>query len=137
MELISLFDIYKKAVFEKDVDAYMSVFDDHIRVFDMWERWSFDALADWRTMTKDWFSSLSNESVVVTFSDILVEANDAIGTASAFVRFAAVSEQNVELRSMQNRLTWVALKKGNSWKIIHQHTSSPIDSGTMKAILQR
>jgi len=88
-------------------------------------------------MTEDWFSSLNNERVVVTFSDVQVQANDAIGTASAFVRFAAISEQDVELRSMQNRLTWVALKKGGSWKIIHQHTSSPIDPGTMKAILQR
>jgi len=137
MELTSLFDIYKTAVFDKDVDAYMSVFDDHLRVFDMWGLWSFDTLADWRTMTEGWFSSLKEERVVVTFSDIQVQENDAIGTATAFVRFAAISAQGEELRYLQNRLTWVALKKGGRWKIIHQHTSSPIDHGTMKAMLRR
>lgn len=137
MEFTALFDIYTKAVYEKDVAAYMSIFDEHLRAFDMWGRWSFDTPDDWRDMAKGWFSSLNGERVVVTFSDIRVEANDAIGTATAFVEFAAVLEQGTPIRSLQNRLTWIALKKGDSWKIIHQHTSSPIDHPSLKAILRR
>jgi ketosteroid isomerase-like protein len=53
------------------------------------------------------------------------------------MKFTAVSEEGEELRYLQYRLTWVAKKKEGSWKIIHQHTSSPVDFETMQVILTR
>jgi ketosteroid isomerase-like protein len=38
---------------------------------------------------------------------------------------------------MTNRLTWVLEKEGPMWKIVHEHTSAPVDSHTMKALLSR
>ena len=136
-ELGSLFETYKNAVFQKDVEAFASVFDEKVRVFDMWQQWSLSGLAAWREMAKGWFASLGTDRDVVTFDDIQVEAADEMATATAFVRFAAVSEKGEELRYLENRLTWVARKKDGAWKIIHQHTSGPIDFPTMKVILNR
>ena len=135
-EITSLFETYKTSVLRKDLDAFLSIFDDNVRIFDMWE-WTYDGLAPWRKMAKDWFSSLGAEQVVVTFDDIRIETAGEMAVATAYARFAAVSEKGEELRSLQNRLTWVARKKDGAWKIIHEHTSGPVDGKTMKVQLQR
>jgi len=134
-EIESLFETYKNAVFQKDVAAYASIFDEEVRIFDMWVDWASDGLAVWRDMAKDWFGSLGAERVVVGFEGVQIQAGAELAAATAFVRFAAISEQGQELRYLQNRLTWVAKKKEGAWKIIHQHTSSPVDFETMKVIL--
>lgn len=135
-EIKSLFEIYKNAVFQKDVEAFTSIFDENVRIFDMWN-WTYDGLASWREMAKGWFGSLGTERVVVTFDDIQIQATGELATASAFVRFAAISEKDEELRYLQERLTWVTRKKDGAWKIIHEHTSGPVDHETMKVILKR
>ncbi|MDO6434465.1 nuclear transport factor 2 family protein [Flavitalea sp. BT771] len=135
-EIESLFETYKNAVFQKDVEAFLSIFDEHVRIFDMWE-WTYEGLVSWREMVKGWFGSLGTERVVVTFDEVQVEAAGGMAVASAYVRFAAISEQGEELRYLQNRLTWVAQQKGGVWKIIHEHTSGPVDGETMKVIMKR
>ena len=135
-EIESLFETYKTAVFQKDVEAFVSIFDEGVRVFDMWE-WTYEGLAPWKEMVKGWFGSLKSERVVVTFDDVQVQETGEMAVASAFARFAAISEQGEELKYLQNRLTWVAQKKGEVWKIIHEHTSGPVDGGTMKVLLKR
>jgi uncharacterized protein (TIGR02246 family) len=136
-ELTSLFETYKNAVFQKDVEAFASIFDEKVRVFDTWQQWNLSGLAAWREMAKGWFASLGTDRDVVTFDDIQVEATDEMATATAFAKFTAVSEKGEELRYLENRLTWVARKKDGAWKIFHQHISGPIDFNTMKVILQR
>jgi len=136
-EIESLFDTYKTSVRHKDLDAFLSIFDDNVRIFDMWE-WTYDGLTSWREMAHGWFSSLpDNEQVVVTFDDIRIETTGDMAVATAYARFAAVSEKEEELRYLQNRVTWVVRKKDGTWKIIHEHTSGPVDGETMKVRLQR
>lgn len=88
----SLLESYQQAVFQKDLEAFASIFDEKVRVFDTWQRWTYDGLTAWR---------------------------------------------NEALRYLENRLTWVAKKKAGVWKIIHQHTSGPVDFESMKLILRR
>jgi uncharacterized protein (TIGR02246 family) len=136
-EFKSLFETYKNAVFQKDVEAFASIFDERVQVFDMWGQWTYDGLAAWREMAKGWFASLGTDRDVITFDNIQVQETDELATATAFVRFTAVSEKGEELRYLENRLTWVARKKDEKWVIIHQHTSGPVDFETMKVILRR
>jgi uncharacterized protein (TIGR02246 family) len=133
----SLFDIYKQAVFQKDLEAFVSIFDEKVRVFDMWQRWTYDGLPAWREMAAGWFTSLGTDRDVVTFEDIQIEETGDLAFANALVRFTAVSEEGKELRYLENRLTWVARKRDGIWKIIHEHTSGPIDFESMKVILRR
>ena len=135
-DIKSLFDDYKAAVFQKDIDAFLALFDENVRVFDMWA-WAYEGHVAWRGMVTGWFSSLGAERDVVSFDDIRIQESGDIGVASAFMRFAAVSEKGEELRFLQNRLTWVVQKKAGVWKIIHEHTSGPVDGETMKVRLQR
>jgi uncharacterized protein (TIGR02246 family) len=136
-EIELLFETYKNAVFQKDVEAFVSIFDGQVRIFDVWTKWSSDGLTAWRGMAKGWFASLGTDRIVVTFSDILIQGTGELAAATAFVKFAAISENGEELRYLENRLTWVAQKKDSGWKIIHEHTSSPIDFETMKVIFKR
>jgi uncharacterized protein (TIGR02246 family) len=136
-EIHALFEGYKNAVLQKNIDAFLSLFDNNVRIFDLWE-WMYDGIGPWREMVKDWFSSLdNNEQVIVTFDDIRVQDAGEMAVATAFARFAAVSDKGEELRYLQNRLTWVVQKKEGGWKIIHEHTSAPVDGATMKVRLQR
>ena len=136
-EIESLFETYKNAVSQKDLETYSSIFDEKVRVFDMWEQWTYDGLAAWKGMAKDWFSSLGSDRDVITFDDIQIQTSGEMAIVSAFVRFTAVSETGEALRYLDNRLTWVVLKKEGTWKIVHQHTSGPIDFKTMKVVLRR
>ena len=102
----------------------------------MWE-WTYEGLIPWRKMVEGWFGSLVTERVVVTFDDVEVQATGDMAVASAFARFAAIAENEEELRYLQNRLTWVAQRKEGVWKIIHEHTSGPVDGETMKVIMKR
>jgi uncharacterized protein (TIGR02246 family) len=132
----ALFEAYKKAVFEKDVEGFLRLFDAEVRVFDMWA-WSYDGLPAWREMVAGWFGSLGADRDVVTFEDLRILESGDIGVANAIARFAAVSEKGEELRFLQNRLTWVLQKKDGAWKIVHEHTSGPVDGTTMKVQLQK
>jgi ketosteroid isomerase-like protein len=136
-ELEYLLDTYKNAVFQKDVEAFTALFDENVRVFDMWQRWSYEGLDAWQEIVRGWFSELGTNRDVITFDEIQTEAAGEMAVVSGFVRFTAVSEKGEELRYLEDRFSWVVRKKGDVWKIIHQHTSGPIDFETMKVMLRR
>jgi ketosteroid isomerase-like protein len=148
-ELEALIETYKNAVFEKDLATFLSLFDEEVRVFDMWGCWSYDGLTAWREMVTGWFSSLGVDRDRLTFEEVEIFSVGDVATVTAFARFAAVSPEGEELRFLHNRLTWIVRKKAGAraasdsgvgsgvWKIIHQHTSAPIDSRSMSVMLQR
>ena len=136
-EIETLFRTYKDAVFEKDIETFSSLFDENVRVFDMWEQWTYEGLAAWMGMVKGWFSSLGTNRDVITYDDIQIQTSGEMAVATAFVRFTAVSEAGEELRYLDERLTWVVVKKTGVWKIVHQHTSGPVDFNSMKVMLRR
>jgi ketosteroid isomerase-like protein len=136
----TFFDAFSDAVYRKDVEAYLDLYDDNVVVFDMWQEWTYDGLPAWRAMVSGWFSGLGTDRDVVTFRDTKIENAGELGYVTAVARFAAVSETGEELRFLDNRLTWVIRRSGASgasWKIIHQHTSGPIDFNTMKVVLKK
>jgi len=62
---IQMLEAYKAAVLAKDVDAFVSLYDDDVHVFDLWNTWSLHGIESWRRMISEWFSSLGTEHVVV------------------------------------------------------------------------
>ncbi len=136
-ELQSLFDTYKKSAYEKDLERFLSIFDENVQVFDMWGRWSYEGIAAWRKMAEGWFGSLGPERVFVEFDEVEATVSGDMAYARATVTYSALGGDGQKLRSLQNRLTWVARKKEGLWKIIHEHTSAPIDHPTLKAILKK
>jgi len=128
---------YESAVFAKDVEAFMQLYLPDVRVFDAWGVWSYEGTAAWQQAVEGWFLSLSTERVKVSFEEVQTSGGREVATVSAIVTYAAVSAQGEQLRVMQNRLTWVLRTSGHNLRIIHEHTSAPIDFNESKAILER
>ena len=135
-QIIQVLDSYKAAVAAKDVDAFVALYDQDVRVFDLWGEWSYQGIDAWRGMVTDWFGSLGDEGVMVGTHDVQTVVGNDIAIVHAFVIYKGVSAEGKELRSMQNRLTWVFRHKDNAWKIVHEHTSAPVNPDTAKVILQ-
>jgi ketosteroid isomerase-like protein len=130
-------EIYKSAVYAKDVEAFMRLYDPKIRIFDTWGVWSYEGAASWQMAVEAWFTSLGAEKVKVSFNEIQTSGSPDFAVVSAIVTYAGLSAQGEPLRAMQNRLSWVLKTSGHVLRIIHEHTSAPVGFEDMKAILQR
>lgn len=128
---------YTAAVLAKDANAFVTLYDQDVRIFDMWGRWSYTGVEEWGGMVKEWFGSLGAARVVVEVDDLRTVVTDEIAVAHALVSYKNVSANGAEVRAMLNRLTWVLRRKDGVWKIVHEHTSAPVDFETSKVILQR
>jgi ketosteroid isomerase-like protein len=96
------------------------------------------ATDEWRGAAAEWFGSLGSGKVAVEFHDIQAITGDYVAAANAIITFKGSSADNEELHVLNNRLTWVLRKTPEgAWKVIHEHTSAPVDVGTGKVTLQR
>lgn len=120
-----LMEAYRQAVFDRNADAFMRLYDERVRIFDAWNVWSYDGAEAWRASVNGWFSSLGNERVRVTTKQLRVCGERSLAIASAVFRYAAVSPTGAEIRATENRLTWALRSEGAEWKIVHEHTSVP------------
>ena len=73
----------------------------------------------------------------VDFDDVRVTQYAETGSLSAIVTYSAMGPAGQVLRSMQNRLSWFLTKAAGRWVIAHEHTSVPISSENLKAIMRR
>jgi uncharacterized protein (TIGR02246 family) len=134
--IMHVLDAYQAAVFARDVDAFIALYDDDVCVFDMWGEWSYDGVEAWSGIVADWFGSLGTERVAVDVDDVRMTVAHDLALVHAFVIYKGVSAEGKVLRVMQNRLTWVLKQKGGAWKVVHEHTSAPVDFKTSKVVLQ-
>ena len=130
-------EAYRQAVFDQDTDAFMRLYNPDARVFDSWDVWSYESAAEWRKSVHGWLSSLGEDRVRVTVDDVRVWGERPMLVVSAVFRYAAFSSTGVELRSLQNRLTWALRPAIDSWKIVHEHASLPVRAENTKAIFKR
>jgi ketosteroid isomerase-like protein len=118
-DIQGLLQQYVSAARAKDVEALLAIYDEDVRVFDMWGTYEYRGAAAWRTSVETWLGSLGDESVAVSFEEV----EERGPAASMFVRYAGLSADGEELRSMTNRMTWVVV----DGKVVHEHSSSPAD----------
>lgn len=135
-EIVRIIDRYREAVRSRDAQAFMALYSEDARLFDLWETWIHDK-ESWKESVRQWFSGLGEETVVVDADAAEVRAGQSIAMASAVMTYAAVSPEGETLRSMQNRLTWVLKRQDDAWLIVHEHTSVPIDPQGLAAIMRR
>jgi uncharacterized protein (TIGR02246 family) len=129
---------YAESVRAKDVDRFVALYHDDVRVFDTWGRWSYQGAAAWREMAAEWFGSLGSEQVAVELQDLQTVVGTDVAVASAFVTYKGLSAEGEELRAMDNRLTWALGKQSDgTWKVFHEHSSAPADFESGRVQLQR
>src|SRR6185436_225566 len=108
-----------------------------VHVFDMWGSWEYRGLPAWRAMAAGWFASLGDERVRVRVDGLQVQMGADIAAAQAFLSFTAESADGKPLRSLDNRISIVLRRSGEAWKIVHEHTSAPVNFETGKVSLRR
>jgi ketosteroid isomerase-like protein len=135
--ILQVLEDYKAAVFAKDVDAFVALYHDDVQVFDMWSSWSYRGIAAWRAVAARWFESLGSDRVAVEFSDPQMSAAQDLAVVHVFVIYRGLGADGAQLRSMDNRMTLALTRAGGPWRIVHEHTSAPVDHETAKVILAR
>jgi len=136
-DIARILGIYESAVFKKDVDALMRIYDPDVRVFDAWGVWAYEGAGAWQRAVEGWFTSLGAERVKVTFDEVNSSPGKDVSALNAIVTYASLSAEGVQQRAMQNRITWVLRTVGHVPRIVHEHTSAPLGFEDMKAILVR
>ena len=132
---LQVLDRYAAAVGNKDVEAFMSIYDGDVHIFDVWDTWALQGKEAWREVIAGWFST--PEGLVVSIDEARSVVGTDLAVGHAFIRYAAISSDGREVRAMGNRLTQVLRKTESSWLITHEHSSVPIDHATTRAIFRR
>ena len=65
--------------------------------------------------------------VRVTAKDVKTWHDAHVAGGSATLAFAALDADGQPLRSTENRLTVLLRNEGGTWRVVHQHTSVPVD----------
>ena len=134
--VVKMIESYQEAILTKNIDAFCALYDADVHIFDMWGRWSMRGIDAWRAMAQGWFSSLGTERVIVDANKIESVITDEMAVGHAIFTYTAVSAAGEKLRTLDNRITVVLKRTGDVWKVIHEHTSAPIDHGSLKGNLQ-
>ena len=127
---------YQAAVLDKDVDAFLAIYADDVRIFELWARWEHD-IGSWRAMAKGWFDALGEERSVVEAADVRTQVCGDMALLTASLTYRAVDAGGRTLRSLDNRLSWVLRERGSHWRVVHEHTSVPIAHDDGKGIFRR
>ena len=132
-EIRDVLDAYAATVHARDVEGHVGLYDDEVHLFDAWEEFEARGNDALLAGTEQWFGSLGEERVRVTFDDVTIVADGDVGLVHAAVIFAAETEGGERLRAMKNRFTF-GLRRDGRWRIVHQHSSLPISMETMTAV---
>ncbi len=124
---------YKQAIYEKDVEKFLTIYDEDVHIYDCWGKWESKGISLWRENVVNWFNGMREEGELlkVDFSDVTIEENTNLAFVYCAVTFAAYSEKSEEkLRQITNRFTFGLKKVNESGFIFHEHSSLPIDMET-------
>ena len=127
---------YQSAVLAKDADAFVAIYAADAQIFELWGTWVHD-IASWREMAKGWFAFLGDQRSVVEAHDVRTQVSGDMALLTASLTYRAVDPSGQELRSLDNRLSWVLRERGGRWLVVHEHTSVPIAHDSGKGIFTR
>lgn len=131
-----ILDQYTEAVWNKDVEAFLALYDDNIRDYDAWEQWEYAGIHEFRTLPVNWFRESEGHRVKVTFMYPEIHQSGHLAAVWSQVVYSAYDERDRLKHFISNRMTLVLEKPGNDWKIIHEHTSVPVDQETGQGVFK-
>lgn len=129
-------DAYRNAVVTRDVDAFLAIYDDDVRLFDAWNRFDEFGVDIWRGMIEDWFGSHPDDEFELRFDDVHAVVGEDVAIVNGILVFAIVVD-GTSAHQQVHRYTAGIQKKGDTWKIVHEHTSMPVHHETGQGVLTR
>lgn len=135
-EVRDVLNNYRDAVYEKDVEKFLSGYAPDVHVFDCWQEWQYNGVEQWKTVVDEWFGGLLEEGVLLRaeLHDESLKESEGLAHVHGSVSFTAFDKAGKELREIKNRFTFVLEKAGGSWHITHEHSSLPISTEDGKVV---
>ena len=114
-----------------DLDRIMAHYDDNVVAFDAIASLQFVGAAAYREHWAQCLQFMGEGSIVL--HSVTVRASDDLAVAWFIDRCTGPNEQG-EMESGYTRGTACYQRHGDTWKIVHEHFSMPIDMESGKAI---
>ncbi|MFI8684583.1 YybH family protein [Rossellomorea sp. NPDC077527] len=130
MNVQHVLDQYSSSIQERDIERFLSIYDSEVHIYDCWGQWESKGIAAWQENVTEWFIGLKadEEILEVDFQDVMIEETSDLAFAHCAVTFAAHKESDGEkLRQITNRFTFCMKKVEDTWLIVHEHSSLPIN----------
>lgn len=127
MSVQALIDKYAKAVSEQNIEHFLSLYHQDIVAYDAWDRWSYQGNHQWRQVPTDWFTQPGEEDFHATFREVFVEGKGDIVVVRGLIDYRS---GNTDLDMITNRFSWILKKFDGEYRIVHEHTSMPVDRET-------
>jgi len=124
-----LLENYQSAVLEQNVDKFIAMYDTNVHIFDSWSKWNIIGKDAWRKQVEDWFSVLQrdNSTLRVSYEDCVIYEEGDLASIHTNIRFSEYNSNKIEFRHLTNRFTFILRKVDSVWKIVHEHSSLPIN----------
>lgn len=138
MNVTTMIEQYEDAVAAMDAQRLIALYDPAARVFDATSSWEYPAREEWAKAVDAWLTPMREEGAVrseCTLRDRRVVEAPEIRVVSALARYAAAFSDGREV-SVVNRLTQVWGEANGIWRIVHEHTSVPVDESMERAVPQ-
>ncbi len=114
-------DWSKKAVLDKDQDLMLSLYCNHVVIYDVVGQCSLSGKQKLAKMVADWFQEIGSDKVEVQFSNLAIHESQTYASAHFDARFSKIGFE----QSVTDRFTR-GLIYDQGWKIKRQHASHPV-----------
>ena len=132
-QIRTLIDTYLGAIRRKDLAGLMSCYAEDVVAFDLMPPLQYAGKAGYQKLWKEGFD-MTEGPFAAEFRDLAIHAGADVGFACALEHIKA-STKTGDGVDMWVRWTAGFRRIGDGWKIVHEHSSSPIDMVTNKALL--
>ncbi|MCC2593866.1 nuclear transport factor 2 family protein [Tessaracoccus sp. OS52] len=119
-------DAYISAYEALDVEAFLSLYADDVRVFDAAEPAEYPTKETWRAQVEGWFGALEGEADC-DFDDVQIIEADDLAVVTAHIEHEGVLAGTDEEVEVETRATFVLQKLEDQWRVVHEHTSIPVE----------
>lgn len=122
----SVLDRYVAAVRTLNKEALLALYAPEMRIFDTMLPFQFRGPDEFAHKVNEWFDSVDGTKPNAEATEVDSRITDGLAYMSMYMRYTDVDEDG-DPHGMTNRLTWVLIPDGDDWKILHEHTSVPLD----------
>jgi len=133
-EIRKVFEHATRAIKARDLEKSVSDYADDVVRFDVGAPpIAQKGITEVRSRNQEWFSSWSS-SIDIDVHELVITASDTVGFVRSLQHVKGTIKSGDKV-DMWVRWTGGFEKRGGTWKIVHEHVSSPLDMKTMTAKL--
>ncbi|MBC7658260.1 MAG: nuclear transport factor 2 family protein [Chitinophagaceae bacterium] len=134
-DVAAVLDAFTCAIQLGDLECIVAFYADPLVAFDLMPPLQFKDLAKYKDISwKQSFIDHFQFPITYQVVDRKIHAEDKIAFAHGLLRVEGVSKKG-EVMEMWMRNTTCLQRIGGRWKISHEHNSIPIESNTMKGMI--